>query len=769
MTANDSPIQSIKHSISQLLTVMDMMEQVPGLSDPGLSTFKSQCETIPGLLNSGKIKVAVVGVIKSGKSTFINALAGKELVKRGAGVVTSITTRITKGKKNRAVITLKSWDEINAVLSKALEMFPEKIPSPAPSNTGMPHPKDFETDYGDGGLDIRRSSDRQFLRQVYDKIVQDFPITDQGIRPEALVLKNALEGYEFLKDKTGADPVCLEFSGKDFEFHQGFTGDPARAFYVKDVCLEIFGKIIEPNIELADCQGADSTDPGQLSQILRYIESANFIVYCISSRNGLRQADMEFLRLIKKLGLLENILFLNNCDLSEHENLADLKAIESKILNELRFFLPHPRLYSFSALYDLFAAMEQRLTPKNRLRFDAWQGEDQMVSFCSENSQKFREQFNKALAGQHFYLVFASHRSRLLSMAGAMDKTAGMALQMVRAKAPDQDKARQRVTRIREDGLRLRTIADNSVEGAVAGLENQIRADLGNIFFKDAMNIRKKTRDFIRMTPIDPSPYRHLLRESGFRHILYLMFQDFKRKLDLFAVANILPDIKKMVQEQEKRVETYFQSLLDSYKIDLLKGKQILDQGPVPVNTVAPQNNAPHGNTVGDRETEKASGEAETIDMATIKKILGLELPETLFSPVYTPKVKAGAMTGLGIQSVLMLVASFLNKNTTFSFTPGFNRAAAVIKKESQNLVGQQIEQYYHVLLNQYFIPLIQAATRDFKEKIHDRFSLYDSLKEDMDRILALHETEKERQEENILAIRATLASVTQTLEAMGS
>ncbi len=769
MTANDTPIQSIEHSISQLMTVMDMMDQVPGLSDPGFSTYRSQCAAITGLLDSGKIKVAVVGVIKSGKSTFINALAGKELVKRGAGVVTSITTRITKGRKNRAVIALKSWDEINRVLEKALEMFPEHPhPSAFPKNS-INHSPDFERSHGDDRLDIRRSSDRQFLRQAYDKMVQDFPITDQGIRPEALVLKNALDGYEFLKDKTGADPVCLEFSGKDFELHQGFTGDPSRAFYVKDVCLEIFGKIIEPNIELADCQGADSTDPGQLSQILRYIESANFIVYCISSRNGLRQADMEFLRLIRKLGLFENILFLNNCDLSEHENLADLKAIESKILNELIFFLPHPRLYSFSALYDLFAAMEQRLTPKNRLRLDAWRDEARMVLYCSENSRKFREKFSEALAGQHFHLLFASHRSRLLSMAGAMDKAAGMALQMVKAKAPDQDKARQRVTRIREDGLRLRTIADNSVEGAVAGLENQIKEDLGHVFFKDAMNIRKKTRDFIRLTPIDPSPYRHLLRESGFRHILYLMFQDFKRKLDLFAVANILPDIKKMVQEQEKRVETYFQSLLDSYKIDLLKDKHILDQGPAAASTQAPQNKDTRGSAFGHRETEKASDEPETIDMATIKKILGLELPETLFSPVYTPKVKAGAMTGLGFQSFLMLVASFLNKNTTFSFTPGFNRAAAVIKKESQNLVGQQIEQYYHVLLNQYFIPLIQAATRDFKEKIHDRFSLYDSLKEDMDRIFSLHEKEKERQEENILAIRATLASVTQALEAMGS
>ena len=51
-----------------------------------------------------------------------------------------------------------------------------------------------------------------------------------------------------------------------------------RSYYdVKDVCLEVYGKTIHPNVEIADCQGADSTDPAVLEKIFSYLEAANRI------------------------------------------------------------------------------------------------------------------------------------------------------------------------------------------------------------------------------------------------------------------------------------------------------------------------------------------------------------------------------------------------------------------------------------------------------------------------------------------------------------
>ena len=85
MTPTDTSIQSIKTTIEELLEVMDLMGQVPGLSDPELKSFQDLCRTIPEMLDSGRVKVAVVGVIKSGKSTFINAPGWKRAGQKRGG------------------------------------------------------------------------------------------------------------------------------------------------------------------------------------------------------------------------------------------------------------------------------------------------------------------------------------------------------------------------------------------------------------------------------------------------------------------------------------------------------------------------------------------------------------------------------------------------------------------------------------------------------------------------------------------------------------
>lgn len=120
------PHESIEHLVSDTISVIDSLAAASNHSDKSLAESRQLCSKIPSHISEGILRVAVVGVIKSGKSTFINAISGKELVQRAAGTVTSITTRIRKGKKNRAVIHLKSWDDINREIESSLAMFPGK-------------------------------------------------------------------------------------------------------------------------------------------------------------------------------------------------------------------------------------------------------------------------------------------------------------------------------------------------------------------------------------------------------------------------------------------------------------------------------------------------------------------------------------------------------------------------------------------------------------------------------------------------------------------
>ncbi len=727
MTTHKTPLQTIDSIVTQTLTVIDMMEEISPGNNSFLAACKKNCLEIPGHVQSGLIRIAVVGVIKSGKSTFINSLAGKELVKRGAGVVTSITTRIRKGKKNEATLVLKSWDEVNNHIKKTLDMFPDDGQGPTIADT----------------FDLRRKKDRAYLGQVYDKLVKEFPVTGSGIRPETLLIRNALKGYEACKDIIGADQGKIIFSSKSFEKHKSFTSDPAMAFYVKDVCLDVFGKVIDPNIEIADCQGADSTDPAQLSQVVKYIESANLIVYCISSRIGLRQSDILFLKIIKQLGLIENILFVNNCDLTEHENLEDLVQIESKISQELEFLIQNPSLYSFSALYNLFQTIGSRLPRRDTKRFELWQEDEKMIGYCKDNSDGFHQRLNQLLGKNNYDLILSNHLERIRMMAEALNKKADIFYGVLCADMDGEKKTRIQLKEINENASRLKSIVDNSIEGAVSGLVKEIQSNLKKAFARDSINIRKQVRRFIQNTSIDAEPYRSRIKETGFKQILYLMFQDYKRKIDLFALEEIVPELKKLIEIQETRIHSYFQSLLDSYQIDFLKLSSQMGKETT---------------LISDQLLKSDPGSIKSVDIQGIKKILGLTLPETVFTARYTTKMRANAITGLGLQSLCQLFFSLKDKHMRFSFTPGFDRAARKIKKESLVSIQGQLDSYHDSLNTLYFEPLIQAVTRDFKEKIHQRFALYESLDEDMEVLFSLKQSEKLVQQEKICKIKQNIA-----------
>lgn len=734
MTSQNELYEPTESVVSGILSVIETMEAIPRMSDETLRSFKASCRKIPEQIRSNRIKVAVVGVIKSGKSTLINAVTGKEVVKRGAGVVTAVTTRIRKGPKNRATIFFKSWDDINLNLRKILERFPGD-----------------ENHFPDVDLekfDLRKKKDREVLERVYERLAQDFPVTDQGIRPETLMIRNALEGYDACRELVGADRERLVFEGKLFEDHKAFTGDSTRAFYVADVCLELFGRTLDPRVEIADCQGADSTDPSQLAQIVLYIQQANLIIYCISSRTGLRRSDLRFLKVIKELGLLENILFVNNCDLSEHDTLADLEAVAQRTAKDLELLVPSPKIYSFSALMDLFSAMEKKLSQRNRQRLALWREDLVMASFCRKNAAQFYERFSNLLVHQHHRLLVSNHLARLSHMVSAMEEKARLFMEMLNADMDGRENAKKRIRHIQDRTARLKSIVDHSIPGAVSGITREIDACLEEAFARDAILIRQKICDFVRQIPLDEAPYETRIRELGIKKTLYLMFQDFRKHLDLFVIAQILPDIKALVTRQEQRIQDYFQSLLDSYRVDFV--------------TLA---EPPDGS---DTTTARLPAELQDLkpvmDLQSIKKILGLTLPELTISPRYSGKMQTNALAGMGISFVAKLFSVLINKQGSFSFSAGFDAAVRKIKKQTLQGVQPQIHLFHIRLKNQYFTPLIQAATRDFAEKIHERFSVYDSLDSDMAALFNLDQARKQEQKEKISGILSRLAQVRQDI-----
>lgn len=730
MTTIQAPSNTIEEILAEAGSVFETAQTIPGLLEPS-SQYRSFLDKISDAMVSDKLKIAVVGVIKSGKSTFVNAFLGKELVKRGAGVVTSITTRIQKGKKNQARIRLRSWDEINAELRKFL----------------LSAPDDVIEDQFSRDFDIRRKNDRKLLEKMYQALTWSFAPDHGTASSEIFSIRHALQGFDALKDLVESDETVVCFESREFERVKDYTSDPDRAFYIKDVCLFVPVKDLNPHIEIADCQGADSTDPSQLSRILTYLEFSNLMVYCISSRTGLRESDMVFLKRIKHLGLLENIFFINNCDLTEHESLEDVLKIEGNIRQDLRLLGIEPELYSFSLLLNHFSNIPSKISKKDKLRLESWQQEKKMVQYCDLKTHEFKLRFKDRIDSRRHDLLIFNPMKRLSVFLNDLTLRIRIFLDLLSSESEKEERAKQAISNFDQNARRLESLVHDSLENAVQGLQKEIHTHVHQMFFQDKDGVLKDIQEYLSLLSFEIESFKEQREETGFNGILFLIFKEFQRRVDLYALEAVKPVLKNFISRQEERIKSFFQSLFESYQVHLL-----------PVDEYS-------GLKAGFLSEDQDPAGFYAPDLGEIKKILGIQLPAGLFEARYTSKIKTRVMAGFGLKTLSQFLYSLLDKRSTVSFTPALKKAARKIKTENQKIFKKQFEQFGTDLNTHYFFPLIDATARDFREKAKERFKQYAVLNTKTEQFFALKKSEKEEWKALVLSLQQRIERLMELID----
>ena len=150
----------VKNRLSQinatLISQLEKISGIPAFSQSDLTDWAKTCAHIGQQLNDETVRIAVVGPIKSGKSTFVNSLLKGDFLKRGAGVVTSFVTRVRHGKEISASLRFKSWEEVNADIGQALSFLP-----------------DWKAPNGESPFDIRNKSHRSDLAAALRTLTTD--------------------------------------------------------------------------------------------------------------------------------------------------------------------------------------------------------------------------------------------------------------------------------------------------------------------------------------------------------------------------------------------------------------------------------------------------------------------------------------------------------------------------------------------------------------------------------------------------------------------
>ncbi len=677
-------------------TLFSTAKTIPGMADYSFGEWEKACEYLPGQLAENTIRVAIVGTIKSGKSTFLNSIFKGEYVKRGAGVITSIVTRVRNAERLRAKLFFKSWDEVNAEMEQALVLFPSA---------------DWLAE--DGRFDIRKKKQREKLQKALGELSEEQLITRSTRNINNVLLTSYLKGYETVDSLITSETGIQLYEGDRFNDHKAFVGNEMLAVYLKDVLLEINSDYVQSNIEIADCQGSDSSNPLHLAMIQDYLLLTHLIVYVVSSRTGLRQADIRFLSMIKKMGIMDNIVFVVNCDFSEHESIEDLQKLVNRIREEIAMIKPDPDVYCFSALYNLFSSLEDELSEKDRLRYDYWKADGELIELSHSNSTRFETVFYERLARKRYSLLLRNHVERLGVIFHGIGEWIGLNRDVL---VNDADSATGILKKIATHQKRLNQIQSSikkTLSGAVPEIRKELQGDVHRFLDAQSGPVAKDLRNFIRAyTPVSEK-FQSNPGEVDFSQSLYLLFQDFKQRLDAHITEVINPEVLRFVHDREKRIEEYFAALI-------LPFESMIEDAYGEFNGVLGRNpSIAEGTKSSDRPALKTE---------SIIRPNGVSPPPLVTALHYSAKVRTEAVVRFGFYRALSNVKTLFKKSSNQKGKQAIKAledAARRMKRDTEKSVVFNLKDYRENLKFRFLFKLVDATSEGFAQAVLDRFQAY--------------------------------------------
>jgi len=702
----------INDSLSLLLT---KVQGQPDIADSRFDEWIHACGDIKRQISEDIVRLAVIGSVKSGKSTLVNSIFKGDYVKRGAGVITSIVTRIKSGKKLKAILFFKSWNEINAEIEQALVMFPA-----------------WEKQYHGKSFDIRQIGDRQALKSALASLSDDLQIIDGTRNTNSVLLSLYLKGYDRVAEMISSAKGITEFRSNQFAEHRTYVGDDELAVFLKDIELEIGGTDLDPSVEIADCQGSDSPNPMHLAMIQDYLLQTHFIVYVISSRTGVREADIRFLSIIKKMGMLGNILFVVNSDFSEHETLSDIQSINAKVREELALIKPDPEVYSLSALLNLFKELSDSLKKKDSLRLAQWSAEDEMVEFSDSETARFNNELQGKLSRDRSNLLFNNQLERMDIILSGVESWADTYRELLVKDINSATDTIKKMERHQERMDQLKSLIKNTLDGAKEDSMKELKTDTDRFFNVPAKGVLGKTKSFINKYGISTEQYLDKLDSGGFSNTLYLVFQEFKQSIDTFMTRTINPELASFAGKSDGKIRKTFESVSRSFQTMASGG--IDDLKSSMVNS--------------DLEEEKLSLFRQSLmDLDSIKKIAGIKLPSSSATLQYSAKIRTEALVRLGLYSMTKLFKKVLKKPVKHemeeqmkALVDGFH----LIKRETEKSIVFHFENYRENFKFQYISKLIDAVSEYLRQRLMERFRSYHSDISTLEKVMEKKGQDKE-------------------------
>ncbi|MBF0120568.1 MAG: dynamin family protein [Desulfobacterales bacterium] len=657
---------------------------------PAFYYWKNTLNSVNKEISEDIIRVAVVGAIKSGKSTFINSFLEGDYLKRGAGVVTSIVTRLRGGEKLKATLFLKSIEEINSDINRAVILLPSlnKLED----------------------IDIRNSKNRITIDNVLNSLLGDELISDNTRNINSVLLSSYIKGYEKVKDLLKHETIIYE--DDEFKKHHDFTGDDNLAVFLRDIALEV--KSDFRDIEIADCQGSDSVNPLHLAMIEDYLMVTHLIIYVISSRTGLRRADIRFLNIIKKMGIIDNIIFIINIDFSEHDSMDSLNTLIEKIKGDLSIVKQNPQIFSLSGLYNLFQANTNKISLKDTERFKQWDNDKNFTDFSNKETKLFKKSFTEKINKERYTLLLQNHIERLNLILSNI-------LHWIRINQDiftrDKESAYKLIDKINYHQNKMNQLKDmikTTLDGVVLKIKKEAGYEIDRFFDAKYGELLKDLTNFIREYNVSYDKYQKI-DNSNFLNILFMVFNEFREAIDHYIAESINPRVMHFIINYERKIKEELSAISEPY--DKMIYEAVSEYSIAILENLSLSLNEDQRNSI------------DLLDIESIKGTLSLKLPPIHTIMRYSTTIKTEAMLKLGFYKVKKFFRERIFKKKDSknirSEIGALKHGIMKMKRETDKSIIYHFKDYKENIKFQYMFKIIDALVNNLYEILMERFQIY--------------------------------------------
>lgn len=673
-----------------LSVFLDDFESRLEIGTDQIGSWKSSLNQAGQELAEDTFRAAVIGSVKAGKSTFINYLLGRDLLKRGAGIITSIVTRVMGGPTLAATLTLKGMQQVNAEISNSLLYFQR-------------------SDLLEGnGFDMRDEKNRLRLSELLKDLADHTDTTQEAATKNRMLLQAFSSGYDELAGSLMDQESTMVLQSEEALRHRDFVGDERLAVYLKELILTVPEANLPAGVEIGDCQGSDSPNPNHMAAVLDYLLQSHLSIYLISVRTGVREADVKLINALKKLRMEDRTLFVLNLDLGELDSLAQLEQQVANARDSLGQLGLSPRLYGFSSLYHLLRHLQSeaggKLDERDRMRLDFWESAKDLLEYSDKQRELFQTELSRVLSYERDSLKLERGVNQLGRAVKNMDDYIAVRL-FANSGGSEEVKKVCNELQVRQDELRNTLgLVQNSLKSVADSLKKDLKGDVDIFFDRRNGTVVGNLLEFIEQFSNGKT---QVSDEQGQEHVMGRIldfYEELSDKLTRYINEEVNLQIIEYVRQKEADIIKKFEGQTHLY---LTMMRQLFETYYAEIGQLV-EGMAP-----------PVAGE-----FVLSNKSPNVKLPLFSVTVSYQSTTRAQILLLVGLQKAMAgaknLARKVLKKKEGDNGAgESFEKGMAVIKKSALQVVNEQIRDYKDNLKYGYVLKLVDLIGENLYQQMH--------------------------------------------------